>query len=576
MKKLFRFFKPYWKLLIGIFLLLFIQTYGVLYLPTLTSDIINIGVANADPVFIRKTGWRMLVTAVISGFAAVSVTALSSKFAASFGRDLRRAVFVKGQEYSIRDFQIIGASSMITRCTNDIVILQKTTVTFIQMFLPAPVMAIAGFILAFRKDSVMSFVIVAVLIAFGVMAFAIGCSAIPLYQKLQVKMDSMNRVLREFITGMRVIRAFHREEYEKERFDSTCTDYYETSVKVNRVFATLLPTLMMIMNLGIVSIIWFGGIRVANDHMQIGDIMAMIEYLLIILYHFIMGTLMFMDIPRSVSCAERINEVLDLSPEIQDGGKSESLLPNKPSLAFKNVNFRYPGAEEAVLSNISFTVQAGQTTAIIGGTGSGKSTIANLIPRFFEIESGEILVNGIDIRKYTQHTLREKIGFVPQKAFLFRGTINSNILFGKNDAAQEEIEHAAKIAQAHDFILSLEHGYESYVAQGGNNLSGGQKQRISIARALVKKPEIYVFDDSFSALDFKTDANLRRALKSEVKNSAVLIVAQRISTIMNADQIVVLDKGRIVGIGTHRELLKSCEIYHEIAASQLSKAELIG
>lgn len=574
MLRLVHFLKPYKKSLMVVFLFTFIQTLGTLYIPTLTAEIVNNGVAKGDISYIIKIGLLMLLTAMITGVVTVLCSWLSSNISSGFAKDIREATFIKVQKLSINDFNKIGTASMITRTTNDVTLIGQTTLMFIQMLLPAPVMAIGGLCLAFSKDKVLALIIVATMVAFILIAFLLGKKVIPMFIMMQSKMDNINRILRERIIGVRVIRAFDREKYEKHRIDVAAADYADNAIKINKIIATLLPAVMMTMNLGVICILWIGGKRVLYGNMQIGDIMAMVEYCFLILYSLIMGAMVFMYIPRAQACGERINEVLDITIEITDGRLPHLVKRKHAHLEFKNVTFQYANAEEPVLNNLSFESKEGEITAIIGGTGSGKSTIASLIPRFFEIQSGCIMVDGVDIRNMSQKELRDKIGLVPQKAFLFSGTISENIRYGKKDATQEEIEHASKVAQAHDFITSLEHGYDSYVAQGGNNLSGGQKQRLSIARALIRKPEIYIFDDSFSALDFKTDAMLRKALKGEIGSSTVIIVAQRISTIMDAHRIIVLEDGKIVGMGRHKELIKNCDAYKQIAASQLSESEL--
>lgn len=574
MSKLLHYLKPHKKLLIGAVIFLIFNNFSAMFLPTLTAKLINVGVANKDFEYIYRIAVLMLVVAILGGLSSIVSAILSSKVTASFSRDLREAVFIKAQQYSINDIQTIGTASLITRCTNDINIIQRSGMMFLRVLLPAPVMTIVGLTLAFRTNVRMAFFFVAVIVIFGTMAYLIGKKAVPLFRQIQVKMDRLTYVLREGITGVRVIRAFNREEFEKERFSASAKDYRDIAVKTNKVFAILLPSLFLILDLGVASIIWFGGIQVSGGSMEIGSIFALIEYLTIILFCGVMAVMGFMEIPRALSSAARLNEVLNLSPEIKDRSVTLPQSTQKGFLEFRDVTFQYSNAEEPVLSNISFTARPGETTAIIGGTGSGKSTVANLIPHFFPIQKGEILLNGINIADYPQKTLRDKIGFIPQKAFLFRGTIESNIRFGKEDATIEEIIAAAKTAQAHEFIGGLENGYQSYVAQAGSNLSGGQKQRVAIARALVKKPEVYVFDDSFSALDFKTDSMLRKALRNEIKDSALIIVAQRISTILDADQIIVLEEGKIAGIGLHKELMKTCAIYQQIAATQLSEEEL--
>lgn len=576
MRKLLHFMKPYKALLIAAFLFLIINSFSALYIPTLTAKIINLGVATKNMNYIYKMCGVMLLVALLGGAGYFLSTIYSSRLTAYFARDLREAIFIKTQQYALSDYQKIGISSMITRCTNDITVIQRSFMMFFEMLLPAPVMAIVGLVLAFRTNPTMGFLMVGILIVFSFFAYFIGRKAIPLFREIQIKMDKLTHVLREVITGVRVIRAFNREGFEKNRFNQSCENYCDVAVRTNKVFAILLPVLTLLLNLGIISILNFGGVQVANGGMEIGSIFALIEYLTIILFTGIMAIFVLMEIPRAQSCAERLNVMLDLNPSITD-----EAIPQLPSdrcfgkVEFLHVTFRYPHAEKPVLNDISIATNIGETTAIIGGTGSGKTTIASLIPRFFDVQEGKILIDGINIGSYSQQELRRKIGFVPQKAFLFRGTIESNIRYGKEDATSAEVENAARIAQAHGFISEMKDGYQSFVAQGGSNLSGGQKQRIAITRALVRKPEIYVFDDSFSALDFKTDAMLRRALREEVKNAAIIIVAQRVSTIMDADQIIVLDEGNVAGIGTHDELMKSCLVYQQIAASQLSESELV-
>lgn len=446
-----------------------------------------------------------------------------------------------------------------------------------EMLLPAPVMTIAGLILAFSKSPALAFSIIIAMALVCIFTLLLGKKAMPLFSRLQVLLDKMNRVMRENLTGIRVIRAFNRTEFEKERVGKTFDRYTETAISVNRIFAVMLPVIMLIMNLCTIFIVGVGGQRVAHGQMQIGDIMALVEYAMLILMYLIMGMMIFMIFPRAQTCTNRVNEVLAVEKEAEGETSAKRHFSKREApakLEFRNVTFQYQGAEEPVLNNISFCVEKGENTAIIGGTGSGKSTIASLIPRFYDIQSGSIRIDGVNIIHLSRKDLREKIGFVPQKAFLFSGTIMDNFRHGRKDASMEEIRHAAGIAQIDDFIMGLEHDYDSSVSQGGSNFSGGQKQRLSIARALVKKPEVYIFDDSLSALDFKTESKLRAALKEEVKDAAVLLVAQRISTIMDADRIVVLDEGRVAGIGTHKELMASCVVYQQIARSQLGEEEL--
>lgn len=574
MLKLFRFLKPYKITLVAVILLTFLLTLGTLYIPTLTAEIVNNGVMKGNVSYIIKIGAVMLLISALTGAVTVWSNRLAADLSARFARDIREAIFVKAQSFSLNDFNMIGTASMITRTTSDVTLIGDTTIMFILLLLPAPVMAVSGLCLAFAKDRVLSLIIVATMIIFLFLAALLGKKVIPLFKRIQIKMDSINRTLRENVIGVRVIRAFHRESYEKGRVDAASSDYADNAIRINKMIAVLQPIAMMIINGGIIGILWLGGVRAADGAVQIGDIMAMVEYCFLILIFLIMGVMMFLYIPRAQACADRINEILMVNPEISDTIVSHSEREEHAHLEFRDVTFRYPNAEEPVLSNLSFESNSGEVTAIIGGTGSGKSTIASLILRFFEIESGSIMINGVDIRELPQKELRDKIGFVPQKTFLFSGTIEENIRYGMENATWEQVEHAAKVAQAHEFIAEMEQGYHSHVAQGGSNFSGGQKQRLAIARALIRKPEFYIFDDSFSALDFNTDAKLRRALKGETGNSTVVIVAQRVSTIMDADRIIVLEDGKIAGIGRHGDLMKSCDVYRQIAASQLSEEEL--
>lgn len=573
MKQLYSFLRPHGGNFFLALLFLLFQNAGVLYLPSLVADIINIGVANSDLDYIYKTGILMLIVVVISGVGAVLSTFYSAQAMSRLCSDMRETVFLKAMSYSRSDFQKIGTASMIIRCTSDITIIQRTGGLFLRIMLPVPIMMVVGFSLSFRTNARLAWMLLCFIAFFLLTAILIGKKAIPMFETLQVKMDRLTYILREKITGTRVIRAFNRQSFEQERFYGSCRDFRDIAVQINRIFAILIPVLFLLLDMCVVFILWFGGIEVTKGTLQIGSIFALIEYMTIILFSGVMGALVFMEIPRAMACLRRINAVLNLEPELSDTDQIPELQTNG-DLEFRNVSFRYPGAEEPVLSNISFTARSGQITAVIGSTGSGKSTLANLIPRFYGIQEGEILLNGVNIEQYPQKILRDKIGFIPQKGFLFRGTIADNIRFGKPNASMEEVQHAAEIAQAHSFISELEGGYEAYVAQGGTNLSGGQRQRVAIARALVKRPEVHVFDDSFSALDFQTDAMLRHALKKEVQNSILVIVAQRISTILDADQIIVLEEGKMAGIGTHNELMESCAIYRQIAVSQLNEEEL--
>lgn len=578
MIKLMKFLSPYKGRVALMLFLLFAQVIGTLYIPTLTADIVNNGIAAGNLEQVWKIGGFMLAVAIVTAIVSVLGTYSSTYIATSMGRDIRGALFRKAQDFSVNNFNHFGAASLITRSTSDVTQIQMAFSIVVEMLLPAPFMTIAGLVLAFSKNPMLSLMIMGFMAVILFLTFFIGKKVIPIFNKMQTALDKINRTVRENIIGVRVIRAFNRTKDAKKRADQTFNDYANIAIKANKIFAILLPLVMLIMNICTVLIVWFGGKQVVSGNIGIGDIMAIIEYAMLTLLYLVMGVSVFIFIPRAQTCAERINAVLNTVPEY-----SKDVLQVKRDLSetsanakveFKNVTFRYDGAEEAVLHNVDFTVGKGKTTAIIGSTGSGKSTIATLVMRFYDIESGSILVDGKDVREYGQNELRDKIGYVPQKAFLFSGTIADNLRHGKRSATAAEMRLATKIAQIDDFIEASKDGLNHRVSQGGNNFSGGQKQRLSIARAIIKKPDIYIFDDSFSALDFKTDARLRAALKQEIKDSAVIIVAQRISTILDADQIIVLEEGRIAGKGTHRELMDSCLVYQQIAYSQLSEEEL--
>lgn len=575
--------KPFSLPLIVLLLLAFFQSMADLYLPTLMSDIVNNGISKVnskgvvspDVPYIWQTGGKMILVTGISMICAILVSFFASRITMGLTRNIRKELFTRIETYSMNEFDKIGTSSLITRTTNDITQIQNVVIMMLRMLITAPMMSIGGLILALQKDRKLTLVLAVAIPFLAIVIAVMGAIVVPFFKTMQKKVDKINLVLREGLTGIRVIRAFDRQEIEKERFEKANKDYTDLAIKANKIMAGLMPIMMFVMNLTSISIIWFGSKRIDAGSMQVGDMMAFTQYAMQIMISVLMVAVMFVLIPRAQASAVRINEVLDMKAEIEDPKNPEKSDEGKKGyIEFKNVSFSYPGAEEKALSGISFSAKPGETTAIIGGTGSGKSTLINLIPRFYEADGGEILVDGKEIKRMTQNELRTKIGFVPQKAILFSGDITSNIKFGSDNASVEDIRHAAEIAQATEFISNMKEGFDSEIAEGGSNVSGGQKQRLSIARALVKKPEIYIFDDSFSALDFKTDAKLRAALSKETKESTVIIVAQRVSTIMNADRIIVLDEGKVVGIGTHRELLNNCDVYHEIVASQLSEEEM--
>ncbi|MDX1261005.1 ABC transporter ATP-binding protein [Exiguobacterium sp. K1] len=557
----------------AVLILVFAQSMSDLYLPTLMADIIDKGVVTGDTAYIWKIGAVMLGITGLGALAAIAASYYSSKAAMGLGRDIRRKVFNHVERFTLQEFDQVGTASLITRTTNDITQVQQVVIMMLRMVVSAPIMFVGGLIMAVSKDAKLSLVIVAAMPVLVVSILLILWKGVPLFGQVQKRLDRLNLVLRENLTGIRVIRAFNRESQEKVRLTKANADLTDVSIKVNKIMAFLMPVMMLVMNLTVVGVIWFGGIRINNGGMQIGDLMAFIQYVMQIMFALVMASVMFVMIPRAAVSAKRINEVLEMEPTMVDAGTA-SADKERGTLVFDRVTFSYPGAEAPVLSDISFTARPGEITAVIGGTGSGKSTLVNLIPRFYDVTEGSIQVNGVDSQAVPQEELRSKIGFVPQKALLFTGTIADNIRFGKEDATDKEIQHAAQVAQATDFIERMPDRYESMIEQGGSNVSGGQKQRLSIARALVRKPDIYVFDDSFSALDFKTDATLRKALKQETQDATVLIVAQRVSTVMDADQIIVLEEGRIAGIGTHDELYETNEVYQEIVKSQLSEEEI--
>ena len=583
MIKLFKNLKPYTLTIIVVMVLVFLQSLSEIYLPTLMSDIVDTGVINGDVAYIIRIGGWMILIAVIGMISAIFGSYWAAKVAIGFGRDLRTKVFTKVESFSLEEFDEKGTASLITRTTNDITQIQQG-VLMLRLFLRAPMLCIGSIIMAVSKDAKLSLVLVVILLILTLLIVLLSKKSIPLFKSMQIKLDKLNLVLRENLTGIRVIRAFNRDNYEKKRFHEANLDLTETAIKVNKLMAILMPLVMLIFNLTIIAILWFGSIRINSGSMQVGDLMAFIQYASQIMFSLIMLAMMFILVPRASVSAIRINEVLDIEPKIKDpiiseeselkmeeGARSEE--GKRGYLEFDEVSFYYQGAEEPAIEKISFSAKPGEITAIIGGTGSGKSTLVNLIPRFYEVTSGRILVDGVDIRELTQEKLRAKIGLVPQKAVLFTGTVAENISFGTSDLPLDKIIRAAEIAQASKFISTLEQGYDSQIAQGGTNVSGGQKQQLSIARALAKHPEIYIFDDSFSALDFKTDVKLRQALKKETKEDTVLIIAQRVTTVMDADRIMVLDGAKIVGMGIHQDLIKTCEVYREIVASQLSEEE---
>ncbi|RJE88821.1 ABC transporter ATP-binding protein [Paenibacillus sp. 1011MAR3C5] len=575
MLKLFRFLKPYRMAIALVMALILLQSLAELYLPTLMADIVNDGVVKGDTSFIWRMGGYMMGVTIIGTVVAVLASLYASRIASGFGRIVRGKVFSHVESFSMHEFDKIGTASLITRTTNDINQVQQVLMMMLRLMVMAPMMCIGGIIMALYKDAQLTLVLLVALPVLAGAIWLITSKGLPYFKAIQKKLDRLNLVLREGLTGIRVIRSFNRTKHEKGRFEEANRDLMNTAVKVNQIMAVMMPVMMLIMNLSTIAIVWFGGWRIDSGAMGVGDLMAFIQYAMQIMFSLLMFSMIFVMVPRASASAVRIGEVLELQPSVTDshGAAPASRDVSTGVVEFDNVSFSYPGAERPALSDISFRALPGEVTAIIGGTGSGKSTLIHLIPRFFDAAAGSVQIGGTDVRSLTQEQLRKHIALVPQKAVLFSGSVQDNIRYGKEDATDEEIRQAAGTAQALDFVESMPEGFESVLAQGGTNLSGGQKQRLSIARALVRKPNIYLFDDSFSALDYKTDAKLRAALKEVTTDAAVLIVAQRVSTVMDADRIIVLDEGRITGIGTHRELMEGSEVYREIVASQLSEEE---
>lgn len=575
MKLILKFLKPHWKLCAITIILLIADVAGALFIPTLAADMLNEGTSGAAFDTILGTGLKMGAASLISGACAIlggyACAALSSRL----GKDMRVAIYKKSLKLSVYDFRQFGTASMTTRTVSDITTIQFAVISFIQMVLPVPVVCAIALALTFLLDVQMGFILLAAVAAVIVLALFIMKSASPLFHKLQKLLDRMSTALLENITGVRVVRAFNNEERERKRLNAAFSDYAETSIKANRMFANLDGLSFFCINALVIGVYWLSGASISAGKFQIGDITAIIQYAMMVLFFIMMAQMVILTLPRALECCSRIQEVLNHTPEISDlveeDPKNENLTDNV--LEFKNVCFRFSDAEEDTLSDLNFICRRGETTAIIGGTGSGKSTVASLILRFHEVTKGNILLNDRDIRSMTQNYLRKHLAYVQQKAWLFSGTVADNLRYGNKNASREELMRAVEVAQAGEFVKSLPNGLNSYVAQGGTNFSGGQKQRLSIARALVKKPELYIFDDSFSALDFKTDAALRKALAEETKDAAVLIIAQRVSTIKNADQIIVLSEGKMAGKGTHEQLLENCPVYREIYESQTKEAQ---
>ena len=569
------FIKPFRSTILFIIVLTFGQVIADLTLPNYMADIVDHGIAKGNTPFILHSGLIMLIIAVGGIICAISAGYLASRVALGVSRDLRQALFQYVSGFSLAGFNKIGTSSLITRTTNDVQQIQQTTFMVLRMMMRAPLMCIGGVIMAIRKDGDLSLLLLAFLPVIVGLTLLIMKKAIPLFRAVQQKIDRLNLVLRETLIGIRVIRAFSRIGFEKKKFAAANDDLTDTSIYANRLMAILNPSMNLCMNLLTIVIVYLASFRIEKGSLMVGDMMAFIQYAMQIFMSMMMITMLFVMLPRAFASAERIREVFNLQETVNDPVSPVKPSPEKKGIIrFDHVSFRFKNAENCAVHDVSFAANPGETVAIIGGTGAGKTSLLNLIPRYYDVEKGAIEIDGVDIRQMKQSELRAIIGLVPQKITIFSGTINENIRFGKQNATEEEIIHACRIARADEFIQHLPEKYETEIAQGGTNISGGQKQRLSIARAVVKKPQIYLFDDSFSALDFKTDAKVREALNKETKNATVIIVAQRISSIMHADKILVMDNGKIAGEGTHGELLRTNSIYKEIAASQLSEEEL--
>jgi ATP-binding cassette subfamily B multidrug efflux pump len=565
--------RPYSRQVALVIALLTVQAIANLYLPNLNADIINDGVVKGDIGYIVRTGGLMLLVTLLLAICSVIATFFGARTAMAFGRDVRGAVFRKVTDFSQVETNVFGTPSLITRNTNDVTQVQMVIVMALNVMILAPIMCVGGIIMALREDVPLSSLLVVIIPLMLLVIGILATRAMPLFRAMQKKIDRINQLMRENLSGIRVIRAFVRTEHEEERFDVANADLTDTSLRVNRLFALMIPALFMILNLSTVAILWFGGLRIDSGAMPIGNLLAFLQYVMQILFAVMMATIMFIMVPRALASAERIAQVLDTEVSLTDPEEPADVSAARGVVEFRDLEFRYPGAEEPVLCGITFTAKPGQTTAIVGSTGSGKSTLINLLPRFYDATEGKVLVDGIDVRSMRQEDLWALIGLIPQQAFLFSGTVASNLRYGNEHATDDELWHALGVAQAQGFVSEMQGGLEAPIDQGGTNVSGGQRQRLAIARALVKRPQILVFDDSFSALDFKTDSLLRAALREDIVDATVIIVAQRVGTIMHADQIVVLDAGEIAGVGTHAELMERCETYREIVFSQLSAEE---
>ena len=565
--------RPYRRELTVVLVLQLIGTVASLYLPSLNADIIDFGIAAGDTGYILSTGGWMVVVSVVQILSSVGAVYYSARVAMSFGRDVRAAVFHRVGEFSAREVATLGPSSLITRTTNDVQQVQLLVVMGCTMLVNAPIMCVAGIVMALREDVGLSWLLVVCVPALAIAVGLIVIRMVPQFRLMQERIDAVNRVLREQLAGIRVVRAFVRERAETERFAGVNGALTDTALRVGRLQALIFPVVMLLLNASSVAVLWFGAFRVDSGEMQIGALTAFLSYLMQILMAVMFATFISMMIPRAAVSAERINEVLDTASSVLPPTAPPAELPRQTSVEFRGAEFRYPGADEPVLRDIAFRAEVGQRTAIIGSTGTGKTTLLNLVPRLIDVTGGGVLVNGVDVREIDTDTLCARIGLVPQRPYLFTGTVASNLRYGRPEATDDELWEALEIAQARDFVEAMPGGLDAEIAQGGTNVSGGQRQRLSIARAVVRRPDIYLFDDAFSALDLSTDARLRAALRPHTRDAVVIVVAQRVSTILDADRIVVLDGGTVVGIGTHHDLLDSCPTYVEIVESQLTSEQ---
>ncbi|MFI9320553.1 ABC transporter ATP-binding protein [Kitasatospora aureofaciens] len=565
--------RPYSRPITLLVVLQLVSTLAALYLPTLNADIIDKGVVKGDTGYILRLGAVMIGVTLVQALCSIGAVYFGARTAMAFGRDVRAAVFDRVQSFSAREVGQFGAPSLITRTTNDVQQVQMLALMSFTLMVAAPIMCVGGIIMALNQDVPLSGLLLAVIPALGVVVVLLVRALRPKFRSMQVKIDTVNRVLREQITGIRVIRAFVKDHHEQTRFADANEDLTHTARQVGRLMSVMFPAVMLVVNISSVAVLWFGAHRIDSGDMEIGGLTAFLSYLMQILMSVMMATFMFMMVPRAEVCAERVQEVLDTSSSVVPPTAPVTELLRRGNLELRDVDFRYPGAEAPVLRGIDLTARPGQTTAIIGSTGSGKSTLLGLVPRLFDATSGQVLLDGVDVRELSADAIADSVGIVPQKPYLFTGTVASNLRYGRPDATDEELWHALEIAQAKEFVEKLAEGLDAPIAQGGSNVSGGQRQRLAIARALVRRPDVYLFDDSFSALDYATDAKLRKALARETADATVLIVAQRVSTIRDADRIIVLDEGAVVGTGTHHELMADNPTYREIVLSQLTEQE---